>query len=259
MITWVFEEGTFVPAARITDSGSQSIITDYLGTPTAMYDAKGEKTWETNLDIYGKVRTFAGRSLSDCPFRYQGQYEDTETGLYYNGFRYYDPNTGYYLSKDPIGLLGGFRTYGYVCDPLGWLDVFGLAGQRWQNKTKKDGTPYKKPGPKSKGTGDHNAKIEEIIKRETAKPGVEHIGGGNKAEIIIETPGGHKDIRRMDASFKVDDIYHINVGRTLEDSKTGVIRERLALEDAKSAGHNVSFEGYSKDSDYGLKPKKHNH
>jgi hypothetical protein len=33
------------------------------------------------LDIYDRVRTFAGRSLSDCPFRYQGQYEDKETGL----------------------------------------------------------------------------------------------------------------------------------------------------------------------------------
>jgi hypothetical protein len=26
-----------------------------------------------------------------CPFRYQGQYEDAETGLYYNRFRYYSP------------------------------------------------------------------------------------------------------------------------------------------------------------------------
>jgi RHS repeat-associated protein len=53
------------------------------------------------LDIYGKVRTFAGRSLSDCPFRYQGQYEDSETGLYYNRLRYYSPEEGIYLSQDP--------------------------------------------------------------------------------------------------------------------------------------------------------------
>ncbi|GAA4027321.1 hypothetical protein GCM10022409_09090 [Hymenobacter glaciei] len=33
----------------------------------------------------------------DCPFRYQGQYEDTETGLYYNRFRYYDPKMGMYI------------------------------------------------------------------------------------------------------------------------------------------------------------------
>jgi uncharacterized protein RhaS with RHS repeats len=48
-----------------------------------MYDEKGQLTWEMRLDMYGKVANFAGRSLSDCPFRYQGQYEDSETGLYY--------------------------------------------------------------------------------------------------------------------------------------------------------------------------------
>ncbi len=64
IITCVFEDGAFVPAARITGSGSQSIVTDYLGTPTQMYDADGKKTWEADLDIYGRVRTFAGRSLS---------------------------------------------------------------------------------------------------------------------------------------------------------------------------------------------------
>jgi RHS repeat-associated protein len=92
-----------------------------------MYDDRGEKTWEADLDIYGKVHTFAGRSLSDCPFRYQGQYEDNETGLYYNRFRYYSPEEGMYLSKDPIGLAGNNPTlYGYVKDPNSWVDVLGL-------------------------------------------------------------------------------------------------------------------------------------
>jgi RHS repeat-associated protein len=92
-----------------------------------MYDEKGQSVWETHLDIYGKVRTFAGRSLSDCPFRYQGQYEDEETGLYYNRFRYYSPEEGMYLSQDPIGLAGNNPTlYGYVQDPNSWIDVFGL-------------------------------------------------------------------------------------------------------------------------------------
>jgi RHS repeat-associated protein len=79
------------------------------------------------------------------PFRYQGQYFDVETGLCYNGFRYYDSEIGSYISKDPVELYGGLHAYGYVCNSSTWLDIFGLSGQRWQNKTKKDGTPYKKP------------------------------------------------------------------------------------------------------------------
>jgi RHS repeat-associated protein len=61
-----------------------------------------------------------------CPFRYQGQYEDAETGLYYNRFRYYDPSIGCYLSQDPIGLEGGIKLYNYVHDLNSWLDLFGL-------------------------------------------------------------------------------------------------------------------------------------
>ena len=66
--------------------------------------------------------------MSDCPFRYQGQYEDRETGLYYNRFRYYSPDDGVYLSQDPIRLNGGLNLYGYVRDTNAWVDVFGLQG-----------------------------------------------------------------------------------------------------------------------------------
>ena len=126
------------------------------------------------------------RPSAFIPFKYQGQYADEETGLYYNRFRYYDPNAGSYISQDSIGLAGGDNLYAYVPNPSSYIDIFGLSGQRWMIKTKKDGTPYKKPRPKTKGTGAHNEKIEEIIKRESAKPGVTHIGGGmEKTENII--------------------------------------------------------------------------
>ncbi|KGN83754.1 hypothetical protein HR15_11630 [Porphyromonas gulae] len=92
-----------------------------------MYNSDGEKTWSAELDIYGSVRNFVGRSLSDCPFRYQGQYEDEETGLYYNRFRYYDPKIGNYLSQDPVGLAGtNPNIYAYVHDTNISIDELGL-------------------------------------------------------------------------------------------------------------------------------------
>ncbi|MGG6229992.1 RHS repeat-associated core domain-containing protein [Tenacibaculum sp. SDUM215027] len=61
------------------------------------------------------------------PFRYQGQYEDEETGLYYNRFRYYSPESGTYISQDPIGLAGGMpNMYAYVYDTNTQLDPLGL-------------------------------------------------------------------------------------------------------------------------------------
>ncbi|TKW62510.1 MAG: RHS repeat-associated core domain-containing protein [Paracoccus denitrificans] len=37
-----------------------------------------------------------------CPIRFQGQWEDAESGLYYNRFRYYEPFAAQYASPDPI-------------------------------------------------------------------------------------------------------------------------------------------------------------
>ena len=44
----------------------------------------------------------------------------------YNRFRYYHPETGRYISEDPIKLLGGFNIFAYVSDTNWWLDVLGL-------------------------------------------------------------------------------------------------------------------------------------
>lgn len=127
LMTWVFEEGTFVPAAKIQGDRQCSIVSDYMGTPIQMYDSEGNKIWDCTLDIYGKVTDFRGESLHDCPFRFQGQYEDIETGLYYNRFRYYDVNIGSYISQDPIRLYGLNPTlYGYVSNLNLFIDPFGL-------------------------------------------------------------------------------------------------------------------------------------
>ncbi|MGJ8739171.1 RHS repeat domain-containing protein, partial [Zobellia laminariae] len=113
--------------AKIIDGEQFSIVTDYLGTPVEMYNAQGEKTWAVEYDIYGKVRKLVEGSLEDCPFRYQGQYEDSETGLYYNRFRYYAPDEGVYISQDPLGIVAkNPNIYAYTHDSNSWIDPFGL-------------------------------------------------------------------------------------------------------------------------------------
>ena len=142
-ITWLFEPDSFAPLARLQGERRESIVCDHLGTPLAMFNDAGDQTWSLDLDNYGQPRMVEGeRSL--CPFRYPGQYEDAETGLYYNRFRYFDPEAGGYISQDPIRLEGGNPTlYGYVGDPNGWVDPSGLqcGPKDAQKKVKKKQAP----------------------------------------------------------------------------------------------------------------------
>ena len=57
-----------------------------------------------------------------------GQYFDEESNLFYNWFRYYDPQLGRYITNDPIGLAGGYSTYSYAYqNPIALYDVDGLS------------------------------------------------------------------------------------------------------------------------------------
>jgi RHS repeat-associated protein len=112
--------------AKLVGNEQLSIVTDHLGTPVLMVDGDGRARWSATTGIYGELRNLDGERHA-CPFRWPGQYEDAETGLYYNRHRYYDPESGEYTSQDPIGLDGGLTLYGYVADPLAWTDPLGLA------------------------------------------------------------------------------------------------------------------------------------
>ncbi|WP_088825471.1 RHS repeat-associated core domain-containing protein [Listeria goaensis] len=135
--TWLFEDGALTPSAKMTANGNYSILSNYLGVPEEAYDSEGNLVWSMALDIYGRVQAFEGER-DFVPFRFPGQYEDAETELYYNRFRYYDPEQGNYTQVDPIGLAGGNPTlYGYVQNSIIQLDLLGL---KLKDLTGKDST-----------------------------------------------------------------------------------------------------------------------
>ena len=83
--------------------------------------------WNAHYDIFGKIDKLKINEVHN-PIRMQGQYEDEETGLYYNRYRYYDPNISAYVSQDPLGLIAGENVYSYTLNSFGWCDPLGLAG-----------------------------------------------------------------------------------------------------------------------------------
>ncbi|WP_018630246.1 DUF6531 domain-containing protein [Niabella aurantiaca] len=126
LVTWVYEEGMFVPSAKIMEEESYTLLSDYIGRPTHCYDNKGNIVWQYEYDIYGSPVKLKGKK-NFIPFRQLGQYEDEELeGLYYNRFRYYDSSGGGYISQDPVGLMAGLKLYSYVKNPANYVDTLGL-------------------------------------------------------------------------------------------------------------------------------------
>lgn len=106
--------------------------------------------------------------------RFQGQYFDSETGLHYNRFRYYDPECGRYLSQDPIGLNGGDNLYQYASDPIDIIDPFGLAGIPKAGR-------YHGPKPQYENPGHHDRRSPNFR------------GGGSKTSLL---PCHHQELAK---------------------------------------------------------------
>lgn len=105
------------------------VHTDHLGSPRAVSEGV-TVLWRWEGDAFGNTAANedvdADTNLLTMPLRFPGQYKDPESGLNYNYFRDYNPATGRYVQSDPIGLIGGLNTYGYVgASPLMYYDPEG--------------------------------------------------------------------------------------------------------------------------------------
>ncbi|WP_053077378.1 RHS repeat domain-containing protein [Chromobacterium sp. LK11] len=105
--------------------------TDHLGTPQALTDEQGALALEMDYQAWGQAREIIADAANKAgirnPFRFQGQYQDQESGLHYNSHRYYDPEIGRFISRDLIGLMGGINIHSYAPNPISWLAPLGLA------------------------------------------------------------------------------------------------------------------------------------
>jgi len=164
---YVFEPGTFVPVAQGVMNHIEEML--HQPNYDFPYDVERDPVWQQKtapkpfdtLDWYqcdhlgtameltsdegliGRSNTYRAwgharekrpndtELAQSCnPLRFQGQYYDVETGLHFNRHRYYSPQTGRFISRDPIGFAGGLNIYVYAPNPIEWTDPFGLASNR---------------------------------------------------------------------------------------------------------------------------------
>ena len=110
--------------ARYSGQGQRTLLTDALGSVTALSDDSGTVTGEYSYSPFGETEVTGEES--DNPLQYTGR-ENDGTGLYYYRARYYDPGLKRFISSDPIGLDGGINIYLYaLANPLIFSDPKGL-------------------------------------------------------------------------------------------------------------------------------------
>jgi RHS repeat-associated protein len=117
-------------------------------------------------DPYGNSIVATGSQAAGNPYRFSTKYLDGQTGLYYYGYRYYDPTTGRWLSRDPSEENGGLNLYAFLSnnginfvDYLGWYKILSQVVQSVGDSPKilEDNSGYLDQPPLSYFSKDHQA------------------------------------------------------------------------------------------------------
>ncbi|MGC5474399.1 RHS repeat-associated core domain-containing protein, partial [Aeromonas veronii] len=148
--SFIYEPGSFKPLVQLEGEGTDAEVfhyqLDHLGTPLALTRDNGATAWQVRYRAYGNVWREEIAEVA-TPLRFQGQYFDAETGLHYNRHRYYQPETGRFITPDPIGLAGGLNNYQYAPNPIGWVDPLGLMKKAGQCPPGEDRYVYRALSP----------------------------------------------------------------------------------------------------------------
>ena len=133
--TYVYaDQDSYEPLAQIhnyTNAGFETyqeinyFHCDQIGIPREMTDRDGRLLWFGDYDGWGRLDSETNITGAHQPFRLQNQYCDAETGLHYNFYRYYEPNSGRFVNQDPIGLEGGDNLYTFAPNAQNWIDPSG--------------------------------------------------------------------------------------------------------------------------------------
>ncbi|HTJ67423.1 MAG TPA: DNA/RNA non-specific endonuclease [Actinospica sp.] len=187
-LSWDYLPQSFIPAAQTRrcwvdtatdgeiDAEFHAIVTDLTGAPSELVAPDGTIAWHTTRSVWGKTVT-APDATTECPLGFPGQYHDTETGLWYNLNRYYDPETAAYLSTDPLGLAAAPNPRTYVTNPYVYSDPLGLQDCVTEDPTWGGRVKFGNYDNLGRPTG-----ISATIEKDM-------IGKGTKADPDIRPPG----------------------------------------------------------------------
>ena len=116
-----------MPVAMVKEGVRYYLDYDQVGTLRAVADSAGNIVKQIDYDTFG-CKIGDTNPVFTVPFAFAGGLHDRDTDLVRFGYRDYDPDTGRWTAKDPIGFAGGDTDlFGYCLnDPVNWIDPEGL-------------------------------------------------------------------------------------------------------------------------------------
>ena len=189
----------------------------------ALTDATGAVIEQYSTDAMGRVKTFDAAAVgkatpTSTTVLFTGRVFDAETGLYYFRARYFEPDLGVFVSRDPLGFVDGASVYQgwflmkYATDPLGLSNNLGMFSLSFEDVY---------------GTSERDGKIYNELK--TDHFSVELNPRGNiiaeflRANTIFQMPGCDS-LATPDKSYLVALMEHLNVLNNKTDMAGGSIQ-----------------------------------
>jgi len=131
---FVYGTSALSPDYMVREGVTYRLIRDFVGSVRLVVNAAtGDIAQRLDYDSFGKVLVDTNPGFQ--PFGFKSGLYDPDTGLVHFGARWYDPETGRWISKDPILLAGGLNLYAFCGnDPVNFFDPWGLCERTGREK-----------------------------------------------------------------------------------------------------------------------------
>jgi len=209
---------------------------DGNGNITYMLNSSQSMVAKYRYDPFGNTISSSGALASDNVYRFSSKETHVNSGMYYYGYRFYDPNLQRWINRDPIGERGGLNLFEFASnDSLDFIDRLGLyvVPTDFPPAANKDTVicfngkltiQNKDKGPDRKCTGEHEySHLQDWLKRygedvcKGKKNGSVPVGGDGYNEFLRQSEckaykAGKKCREKLLATCKEKDKASIQAG-----------------------------------------------
>jgi RHS repeat-associated protein len=231
-----------------------------VGHTVALTDTSASVVKTDLYEAFGNIISSTGSSLNNRLANTKER--DSSIGLDNHGFRYYDPSTGRYISRDPAGYIDGLNAYFYINNnPINHIDPLGLTEEgdiqkalsldpKTKKYTKEDVMniiKYTSMGKKAFSVKDKELIIKFKTEVNVGETAVFHAGAGGKASEILLLPGKTLEVSVWDALHEVGHALQFFKGENQAD----IDAENLpAVQSLKKQNPNMEYKRGESETKY---------